>query len=119
MVSLAKLVGCNLMAWTSMSSSVSADEITLTCQWDMSDPPYVAEIFIDVGSGIVTRDGAQMYEVLKITDKSIWLSVQTSGESAFGFQSIERSPVGGVWTDYFVTVDGNAAATTGGYCVEK
>jgi hypothetical protein len=113
------LVKIALLFLASVANAVSAQIITLTCEWRGGEAAYTTEITVDLVTRTATRDGRAFYEVLKSTDGGFWLSIIDALPGHFEFQVIERSLVGGRWTDVVIGSNGQPLNVTGGYCVEN
>ena len=98
-----------------------ADTLEFRCEWQRSDPPYVVDYSVNLASGLATRsDGASEWTVMQANDRAIWLASRGSASgSTLPVQIIERSPVGGVWTDIWLWAHGEAEPSVGGYCIER
>ena len=97
-----------------------AEVIELSCEWQISQPSYLVDFSIDTSSKQVRRsDTAGVYTLLLISEYGIWITPQTDSSGALVVQTMQRSPVGGAWSDVWLMADGSANETVGGYCVEK
>lgn len=98
-----------------------AEELIFTCEWRVTnDSNYITEFSLDTTTLFVSRsDSGSEYSVIKLTEDALWLSVDTGNSLVQIVQTIERSPVGGTWTDTWMWADGSANPTKGGYCVES
>jgi hypothetical protein len=102
------------------ATASTASEFKFVCQWQISEPPYEVEFVVyDTSRTVERSDSLDKYKLLAISDFAVWISPSTRASRTLVVQTIERSPVGGNWTDVWLLSSGQANETIGGYCVEK
>ena len=106
------------LTWTPLH--LASETILFDCQWQISDPNYDVTFLVDSETKIVERsDSKDKLNLLAMNEHGIWLSFPATSSGVVVVQTIERSSVGGNWTDVWLMADGKANPTVGGYCVEK
>ncbi|GAA6187995.1 hypothetical protein [Litorivita sp. NS0012-18] len=99
-----------------------ANQLSFVCQWTAAENrEYEITINVDLTAKVADRsdDPSASYSVIKSSSDGIWLLVNGTNERVAVVQTIERSSVGGTWTDTWLINDGAGSPTRGGYCVEK
>lgn len=92
------------------------------CRWTaVENREYEGTINVDQTAKMADRsdDPSVSYSVIKASGEGIWQLFNGTNERAAVVQTIERSSVGGTWTDTWLINDGAGSPTRGGYCVEN
>ena len=98
-----------------------ADQIEFTCTWNEAKPITIS---IDTEKRIGSRsDGGSAYEVIKVTDYVVWLSiVDPKNQMGLATQMIQRRKAtngkAGKWLDVVHSVTGAVSPIDGGICWE-
>jgi hypothetical protein len=104
-----------------LGTPLRAEQSEFRCEWQDSETPYPATIKVNTEQRTASRDDeSSAWVLLGANDKAIWIAAENSlpNSMLIAIQTVERSSVGGKWTETVLTADGAASAVSGGYCVE-
>ncbi len=104
-----------------LTGKADAQTISFVCEWQDSQPKYLAEFEVDPSTNTAKRKEPLLeYDVILLSAGCVWMKVR---DVSFGanavITTIERSSVGGRWSEVWVPIKGQPSHIDGGYCVEK